>query len=375
MAVSRKRWALILAALAACVGEPRAGRADELKAKLSKKLEEVRLKDLIQDRGEVVAVGDFTISARLNASGGLAVGNALIDVLQGMGVRVDARARVEVSGKITRSEVRGLNALKVRGVVEDTKDERVLLEFDVDVVDAATIMRVVGGTGDISGETRREQSDKLGRNLDSPSVAVAGTRIASSPGSPFAIEVAVKAAGGRYAARAATVVDGQAFVPLRRGDVYAVRLINDSDRDAAVLLAIDGLSMFTFSDTAADRGSRLIVPARGRSVITGWFRNNGPDGSNEFLVAPQAEAAVARQLPPSPAHVGMITAEFSVAWPKGTPPPPGESEDLTHGDDLATAIGKPIDQPFQKVEYLFGKPKTVVAVRYNKSRAPADRPR
>ena len=48
---------------------------------------------------------------------------------------------------------------------------------------------------------------------------------------------------------------------------------------------------------------------------------------------------------------------------------------LTHGDNVATVRGELINQPFQKVDYLFGKPKAVVTVRYNKSGDPANLPR
>jgi hypothetical protein len=383
MAMRRASWvSLILAVGMAFSRSPL--RADELKSKLTRKLQEVHFVEFFREQGvETVAVGDFSVSARLNASGGLVVGNTWIDVLEELKLKVDRNARMEISGRISRGEVKGLNSLKVQVKVEDTRTGRSLLEFDVDVVDAATIMRVAGGTGDISGRDRKEQSDKVGKNLENPSVEVgtrpgagaAGTRIAPGRESPYAIELLVKREAGDYRPAAATVLDGQAFITLRKGQVYAVRLINDSDRDAAVVLAIDGLSMFAFADSAGERDARIIVPRRAQTAITGWFRNDGPNGSNEFLVAPQAEAAVARQLPPSPAKVGMVTAEFSVAWPVGSPTPPGESEDITHDDGLATALGKPIDQPFQKVEYLFGKPKAAVTVRYNRSVEPADLPR
>lgn len=373
------RWGLVLTALvtATLVSTLPAtpARGDELKSKMSRKLSDIGFKRLLDDLGETaVAVGDFTTKAQLNSSGGLAIGRTLIDALQDMGVRVDRRARHEVSGKISRGQVKGLSALKVHAEVEDTKAERVVLEFEVELVDAATIMRVAGGTGDISGNRRDEQSGKVERNLDNPTVQISSrpgspvpdSRVAASASSPYAIELLVKQGENDYRPRSAAVVDGQAVVPLTRDDVYAVRLINDSDQNAAVILALDGLSMFSFSDTPADREARVILSPHSDAVITGWYRNDGPKGSNEFLITRLSEAAVAQLLPPSPARVGMVTAEFAVAWPRGTPTPPGEVDDLTKDDGLGTAIGKPIDQPFQRVDFLYGKPKSVVTIRYDK---------
>ena len=235
-------------------------------------------------------------------------------------------------------------------------------------------MRLAGGTGDISGQTREEQSEKVGRILKKPGAHVgtnpgaetASTRIAPDPESPYAIEVLVKSPENDFRPRAATIIEGQAFVALAREQVYAVRLINDSDLDSAVILAVDGLSVFAFSDQLADRDARLIIPKHSNSLIVGWYRNDGPNGSNEFLVARLSEAAAAKQMPQSSAQIGMVTATFAAAWPKDAPAPPGEEPFIPTKDDLATAIGKPIDQPFKRVDYVFGKTKAAITVRYNK---------
>src|SRR5271166_6522975 len=324
-------------------------RADELRAKLEAKLVEIK-RDLFDTRGVAsVAVGEFSGAANLEASGGPAISNALIDAFQKVGLTVDRKARIEVAGRFR----------------------------------PGTIKRLAGGTGDISGQTREEQSEKVGRILKKPGAHVgtnpgtetASTRIAADPESPYAIEVLVKSPENDFRPRAATIIEGQAFVALAREQVYAVRLINDSDLDSAVILAVDGLSVFAFSDQLADRDARLIIPKHSNSLIVGWYRNDGPKGSNEFLVARLSEAAVAKQMPQSSSQIGMVTATFAAAWPKDAPAPPGEEPFIPTKDDLATAIGKPIDQPFKRVDYLFGKTKAAITVRYNKPVEPKNLPR
>ena len=366
-----------------CVYAAASLRADELGSKLEKKFVAIK-RDLFDARGLTsVAVGEFSGAAQLQASGGAGISSAVIDAFQRLGLKIDRKARLEVTGRYRRGSVNGLNSLRIHLRFEDNETGEPALETDTDVVDAATVMRIVGGTGDISGATRAEQSAKVGQILEQPAASVgknagaeiASTRIAPDSQSVYAIEMHVKTPSGDFRPRAAVVKDGQAFVSLARDDVYAVRLINDSDLDAAVTLAVDGLSMFAFSDRPQDREARLIIPRHSNSLIVGWYRNDGPQGSNEFLVSKLAEAAVARQMPPSSAQIGMVTATFAVAWPRDAQAPPGEEPEVPTKDEIATAIGKPIDQPFQKVDYLFGKARAAITVRYNKVVEPLNLPR
>ena len=84
---------------------------------------------------------------------------------------------------------------------------------------------------------------------------IAGSQIRASAGSPYAIEVLVNGSG-----RAASMVDGLPFVKLAKDDIYTVRLVNDSDRDAAVKLTIDGVSCFAFSQIRHETGPKQGQP-------------------------------------------------------------------------------------------------------------------
>ena len=42
--------------------------------------------------------------------------------------------------------------------------------------------------------------------------------------------------------------EGLAFVNIKRGEVYSARVTNRADHDVAATLAIDGLTMFAFSE-------------------------------------------------------------------------------------------------------------------------------
>lgn len=372
-----------LAAVACLVVVAVPARADELTHKLERNLQ--GLKAVIDQRMEsAVAVGDVTADPSLGASGGPAIANAMIDVLQDKyGIRVSRKARLSIRGryKLSSEPSSGLTSLRIDLTLNDRVDERDVAELSIHVVDAALVSKIGGGTGDISGSTVKERNQKAGKALNDPTTKVdtrpgsglANTQISAGPGIPYAVEVLVKGGGSGYLPRTAHVKEGQAFVPLALGEVYGVRLINDSSLAAGVDLAIDGLGMFAFADVEGDRSSTLVLPPRTEAVIVGWFRNNGPKGSNEFLVARASEAAAAKALPESSARIGMITATFSVAWPSRQPPPADEPRDTGRGD-VGTVLGAQTDQKMTAVDYLVGRPRATVTVRYDKGAEPAALP-
>src|SRR5262249_22455970 len=143
--------------------------------------------------------------------------------------------------------------------------------------------------------------------------------------SPFAIEVLVKAPDGKLQPGVPKEEEGLAFVPIKRGEVYGVRLINNADHAAAVTLTIDGLNLFTFSDvknpkTGLPKYTVVVVEAKKTATIRGWHRTN--EVSEESLVTEYAKSAAAQIQ--STGKIGVITAVFAAAWPKDAGPPADE---------------------------------------------------
>lgn len=146
---------------------------------------------------------------------------------------------------------------------------------------------------------------------------------------------------------------------MKRGETYAVRLINDSDQDAAVALSIGGLSLFTFNDEGENL-VHVMVPARKAALIPGWYRTKGK--VNQFKVVGYAESPAAQLLAPT-ASVGTITAVFAVAWKKGAEPPADELAArlmLNRGERLATGRGPERDIRATQVERHIGLVRTVI---------------
>jgi hypothetical protein len=171
-------------------------------------------------------------------------------------------------------------------------------------------------------------------------------------------------------------------VPIQRGETYAVRLINDSDLEAAVQLRIDGLSMFSFSELRQpgkirDKMGMLVEnPKKGEplysvvilapkrdAVIPGWHVNNKK--SDSFLVTEFAKSGAALLKPTG--GIGTISATFQAAWEKDALPPkdePGKKRGVGSGD--ATGRGPEVAKEYKEVQRELGVIRDVISVRYTR---------
>src|SRR5262249_4761437 len=160
---------------------------------------------------------------------------------------------------------------------------------------------------------------------------------------------------------------------IKRGEVYAVKVTNRADHDAAATLAIDGLTMFAFSEHKSYEV--VIVPKGRQGIIPGWHITN--ERSDAFQVSEYAKSAVANWLPTS-SWMGTISVGFKAAWPKDAEPPADEGDVKQGGRDAeATARGKPVDAKdarFNEVVRNIGKLRESVSVHYNKNLEPVDLP-
>jgi hypothetical protein len=356
----------------AILGGPNAVRADQ---DLSREMAEMAksLKTLLGEKGQgAVAVGEFRGPARLVASGGPAIAKALADELKKLGVTVNRRAALEVNGEFRDVEetTNKMLALEIKAQVVNRNGERVGTLPARGIFNVTTIASLVGATVAMPADATPEaRNEKLAQAVENPKVHLATTRISATPDSPYAIEILVKS-GDDYRPRAATKDDGFAFLTLGRGELYAVKLVNDSPHDAAVTLTIDGLNDFAFSENKDY--THWIVPGKQSLTVLGWHRTN--QLSDAFQVAEYAKSAAAERLPNS-ASLGTITASFAAAWLRGQPAPEDEASAQagTRAGD-ATGKGPPVKTDFREVVRDVGRLRASVSVRYNKNVEPKDLP-
>jgi hypothetical protein len=152
-----------------------------------------------------------------------------------------------------------------------------------------------------------------------------------------------------------------------------VKISNAAEHDVAATVAIDGLSMFAFSE---NKGYEVvIIPKSQQGVIPGWHVSNAR--SDAFQVSEYAKSAVAKLIPSS-SSTGTISVSFKAAWPKDAAPPADEGDAKQQGRDAdATARGKPVDAKDTRYNELIrnvGKLRESVSVHYNRDLVPADLP-
>ncbi len=211
-----------------------------------------------------------------------------------------------------------------------------------------------------SGLTPQKESEELKKRIDKPETELRGTRIQADPKSRFAIEVLVKS-GDRFEPVRPSEDGGLAFVDLKRGQVFAIKLINDSGFDAAVEMRLDGLSVFAFSQNKNYR--HFIVGARKSALIKGWHRSN--EVSDEFEIGDYSKSAV-KELLANPDNIGTITVSFAAAWdPKGEKP---KDEGTKFRDPFNPAIirGNAVKTPYTEVVRESGRIRDIISVRYKR---------
>jgi len=212
--------------------------------------------------------------------------------------------------------------------------------------------------------------------VDHPECHFDGTRILAAKGAPFAIEVLVapEAHGKRkpedYKEQSPRDEKGLAFVPIKRGEAYGVRIYNLADYEIAVDLRLDGINMYYFSKERDKKGNpayRYVVLAPKSSVvIRGWFVTL--NDSDEFLVVPREKSVFAQLSAGNPAEVGTVTALFHRAWDRKLPRPadePASSNEHSLSAD-ATGRGQRFQEKFIEVDYAVGTFRGSVCARYTK---------
>ena len=212
-------------------------------------------------------------------------------------------------------------------------------------------------------KTRNEEIKKA---VEKPTTHLAQTKVKSSAGSPFAIEVLVPTSANAADPVVGVPVrdkDGCAFVDLHKTRTYRVKIHNGADFDVAVRLSVDGLDQYTFADKefrgpdGRPKFQYLVVPRGKSAVIRGWFRNLKT--ADSFLVTEYAKSASAEVNGPQ-GDIGQIAVQIHAAW--------DTEEELRKesAKDTATGRGDPVDVNLKVVKRHIGALRDQVSVRYGK---------
>ncbi len=190
------------------------------------------------------------------------------------------------------------------------------------------------------------------------------TQLSAGPNSKFRLEVLVQKQGvGDFIPWPIKIERGLAeMADLEVGDLYMVRVYNDSRNDVGVKLAIDGINVFQFSeDLDRKKLGMWLVPANSAGKILGWYkRPNGKGNIRKFQLA--TKDTVLNELPPAvlgdrpqgeQVALGMINAQFFLAW-KPSEQKPLIEQIASRGVELRTVVGPPLTKEVKLEPRFFG---------------------
>jgi hypothetical protein len=226
------------------------------------------VKKFLDGRGEKeVTLGAFrgTQGLSLHSSSGPLLVKGLEKFLTEMNIELKRKANITILGEYFEAEdsKKGTQVVVLELELRDgtgmsyrlgSNIEGKSRRYDYVVKEQSTVALLVGVTTYIPPQTPKEdRNDYLKKQIDNPKPLIRDTHVKAEK-SPFAIEVLVadadlpKRSEKDYSPRTPQVQEGLAYISIARDQVYAVKVINDSDYEAAVDLRIDGLNMFIFSE-------------------------------------------------------------------------------------------------------------------------------
>jgi len=323
------------------------------------------LKEEGQDR---IAIRDFTSPSFMQANFSNALKDELTCSLKEKKVNVDAQATYEISGeyRIAQDETdpakkSDLHGLLIQFELKDQKNNKSLGKFAHQVFDNSLMSSVAGINGSVKpNDSLEKRNTDLYNKSEHPEYSVSNSEVIVGQ---FGVEVGIFD-GHNFTPRAIFEKNHSPYVELNHNDQYAIKLINNSDYDVAVLLTVDGINTFHFSEIRNDKGeprySHWIVGAHSNSLIKGWHKDLKQMYSFFITDVPNSAAGQLKSV----GSIGVINAQFHAVIVGGAHNATDEGK--TRGADLATGKGPPIDAASKEVAVKFGAMRTSITVRYGK---------
>jgi hypothetical protein len=276
-----------------------------------------------------------------------------------------------------------LKVIKVIYLIKDQMSGGEIDKKDIEVDSTKAIAQAMGFTGALSKDASKvDRNKELQRGILKPQCFLDGTKIRARSGSPYAVEILVKPLDNQDRLtplpRAPSDVNGEAFVDIKQNELYEVRVSNESGRDVAVAISVDGLDVFHFSNDRRPDGqplySHFIVhpqgyrdpaaadspPHDGTLTVVGWHKSvAGTENYLSFLVTEHGKGAVSQPGIKARGKVGVIEVQFSECQPlaKGAKAAGGNE----------TGFGPPREVHQTPVKYEIENPHEFVSVRYTRS--------
>lgn len=318
-------FAVALLALA-----PASSEASELQVKIDSLAK--RVASLLKDESQTeVALGPFTGPPAPATSSGPGLRQLLAEALAKHQVKFASQAWMTLRGEYEVREEEDRKEELIVGLRLALRNKRGKhiaefkepLTFKNDGND--DMVRLLGLQVDLSKRAKATSEDRnheIKKQMAEPPLKVNGHKVKTTDVSPYAVEVLVKAKGEKeYKPATPREKNGWAFVEVKKGDEYALRLHNGSKHEAAAQVFVDGIDAFAFFEPAKDRPSAFLVAPLKEREIHGWPRSSAV--SNTFQLHEYSSSAAAKVIKGGE-KVQTITVLFRASWTGNKPPPEHE---------------------------------------------------
>ncbi len=246
-----------------------------------------------------VRIGAFTNETEASANTG---GIFTTELKAAFGSVANDTAATSVIGSYSSEEFKdndNINKVRVKVKMElrDVASGRQIRAFhphEATLVNASNTAQILGRTAVLP---------KTGAILanDEQAPFIAGTQIKASLGSPYAIEILKRPANSKDPLKTVEpeLVNNQPFVPLFKGEVMQVRVLNYSSKEIGISMKLDGVDQFALSKVTKplldsqdqqlvdSKGKPLMGPryrafivdpskngVPGETILTGWHKTN-----------------------------------------------------------------------------------------------------
>ncbi len=340
---------------------------------------------------ESVVVAQFSNPFNAHQSSGPGIKAMLIEELKKKGINATSRADVSLTGefetvigksKLSNGEERNAPAVTINYKLRQRSNRQVLLDTAEDVnrkqavvTDPADVAKIDGSNVNVASASDAAARDRAAtKAVDNPrgnvKIEAAGSvnSIIRVKGAPFAVEILsaqpvngqapplsqfkpVQAANRKFDDGSETP-----FVKLNPGDLYVVKVHNDSPHILAAEITIDGLSMYHFAEDA--RYQYLFIGKEG-GIVPGWYKS-AKKGYRAFMTRDYQPGG---ELLKQADEVGSITVTFKFAWTGQANMP---ADEVGTRGALKTVQGPPVKAPVAIVRHSVGRFRGAITVRYDK---------
>lgn len=347
---------------------------NELRDELSAKAKTI----LDISKNQPVTIGQFSPTGLPNTHSGPGIELILKDELESISkgiVRDDAKYEIKGDyGFFTSRRNPSLKQVKISMRVIDTEFGEDVHKFEVkaEIGGNNSIAQMLQVTANIDPHGDKVSRNKeLARRSKNPSVHITGFKhslVSSASTSPYAVEMLVKPLANHQrktaAARRANALKGLAFVDIKQNELYEVKLYNNSNKEVAASLSVDGLNMFHFSKDRNAQGkprfTHTIIPPRSSVTVVGWHNSlSGSQNYLSFLVTGYGQGAVTKAGIKARGKVGVVHVQFAECKPL----PAGHS--ARGGNE--TGFGPPRTVKQKAVRYEIEPPHDFVSIRYTRN--------